>query len=261
MAHVYKITSPTNKIYVGSTFNIKDRFSKYRALQCVSQRKLYASFLKHGVQNHCFEIIEECEKSEARAIELKYGKYYDVLGEKGLNCVLPKVGEIACERSQETRRLMSESQKGRKHTEETRKRRSISLKGRPSHMKNKKHTPETKEKMSQQGLKNKYNKGGYKLSKEFRDKTSERLKGNKHSLGFKHTEETCKKRREIGKNGNHIGLALRNKPTIDLETGIVFDSLKDAYFQLPALNNRWKYGYLTNMLSGYKRNQTSLIYI
>ena len=48
---IYKITSPTGKIYVGLSVNTHKRWSKYKRLECINQRKLYNSFKKHDVKN------------------------------------------------------------------------------------------------------------------------------------------------------------------------------------------------------------------
>ena len=57
MTGVYKITSPSSRIYVGQSINIEKRFNQYEKKQNVSeQKKLYNSFLKYGVENHIFEI-------------------------------------------------------------------------------------------------------------------------------------------------------------------------------------------------------------
>ena len=58
MIGIYKITNPTNKIYIGQSTNIGNRFKHYKSLDCKRQSSLYKSFLKHGVENHNFEIIE-----------------------------------------------------------------------------------------------------------------------------------------------------------------------------------------------------------
>lgn len=55
---IYKITSPTNKIYIGQSINIKGRWGSYRNLDCKSQDKLYKSLKKHGPENHKFEIVQ-----------------------------------------------------------------------------------------------------------------------------------------------------------------------------------------------------------
>ena len=45
---IYKITSPSGKVYIGQSWDIKKRFSKYRSLQSVyKQRVLFNSFKKH----------------------------------------------------------------------------------------------------------------------------------------------------------------------------------------------------------------------
>lgn len=59
---IYKITSPTNKIYIGQSKNIYKRWNSYKSLNCKSQPYLYNSLRKHKVKNHKFEIICECEE-------------------------------------------------------------------------------------------------------------------------------------------------------------------------------------------------------
>ena len=58
MIGIYKITSPSGKIYVGQSWNIEKRFFRYKSLACKAQCKLYASFKKYGVKNHIFEYVE-----------------------------------------------------------------------------------------------------------------------------------------------------------------------------------------------------------
>jgi hypothetical protein len=61
---IYKIINPNNKIYVGKSKNIFQRFSSYLKLQhCKQQIKLYNSLKKYGPENHTFEILEECDMS------------------------------------------------------------------------------------------------------------------------------------------------------------------------------------------------------
>lgn len=89
---VYKITSPNNKIYIGSTARtLKERWSDYKRLNCKGQIHLYNSFTKYGVENHKFEIIWEGDLIEMYKQEVFFGKKYNVLGrDTGLNCKLPK---------------------------------------------------------------------------------------------------------------------------------------------------------------------------
>lgn len=87
MAFVYKITSPSNRVYIGSSCQTqKARFNKYKNLNCEKQVRLYRSFLKYGVENHKFEILCECTKEDMRKLECQYGIFYNVLdNELGLN--------------------------------------------------------------------------------------------------------------------------------------------------------------------------------
>lgn len=87
---IYKITSPTGKVYVGCTNNFKRRFARYRCMDCKNQPMVYDSFIEHGVQNHIFEIIQECEFFDKEERESFWGMTFDVLGDMGLNCSLPK---------------------------------------------------------------------------------------------------------------------------------------------------------------------------
>lgn len=58
---IYKITSPSGKIYIGQSKDIHTRWYVYKAVSCKDQPKLYASLKKHGAENHKFEIIHICE--------------------------------------------------------------------------------------------------------------------------------------------------------------------------------------------------------
>jgi len=83
---IYKITSPTNKVYIGQSTNILFRFGAYKRLNCKKQTYLYNSFLKHGVENHTFEIIEECSIDILNEREVYYVELYDTFNSKnGLN--------------------------------------------------------------------------------------------------------------------------------------------------------------------------------
>jgi hypothetical protein len=83
---IYKITSPTDNIYIGQSKNIKSRWSSYRTRGCEQQVVLSKSFIKYGVDNHKFEIVEECEKEFLDIRERYWQEYYGVVGRKGLNC-------------------------------------------------------------------------------------------------------------------------------------------------------------------------------
>ncbi len=56
---IYKIENPKGSIYIGQSKNVDERISRYKKLQCCKfQLLLYRSFLKYGIENHTFEILE-----------------------------------------------------------------------------------------------------------------------------------------------------------------------------------------------------------
>ena len=81
---IYKITSPSNRIYIGQSSNVKERFKAYKQLQKSKfLTKLYRSFLKYGIENHKFEIIEECLPELLNERERFWQDYYNVNSKKG----------------------------------------------------------------------------------------------------------------------------------------------------------------------------------
>lgn len=58
---IYKITSPSGKIYIGQSVNIKKRWKNYEGMHNnVCGPHLLRSLKKYGPENHKFEVIEEC---------------------------------------------------------------------------------------------------------------------------------------------------------------------------------------------------------
>lgn len=88
MIGIYKITSPIGNIYIGESIEIENRFKNYKLLRCKNQKKLYNSFIKYGVENHQFSIIEICDVSSLNRLERYWQNFYDVLNENGLNLKL-----------------------------------------------------------------------------------------------------------------------------------------------------------------------------
>lgn len=113
IVYIYKITNPKNKVYIGSTCNINQRWRKYKKIYCKSQPKIYRSLLKYGVDTHKFEIIAECTEYDRNKQECYYGNLFGVLGANGLNCALPKEDENFCRFSDETIKKMSDAVKNR----------------------------------------------------------------------------------------------------------------------------------------------------
>jgi group I intron endonuclease len=89
MIGIYKILSPTNKVYIGQSIDIEKRWKSYKNNQNFhSQTRLKNSIDKYGVNAHQFIIVEECDISSLNERERYYQDLYDVLGSNGLNCKL-----------------------------------------------------------------------------------------------------------------------------------------------------------------------------
>lgn len=113
MIGIYKITSPSGRIYVGQSRDIKKRFNKYKGIHCKEQPILYNSLRKYGVENHVFEVIEECEFEYLNIRERYWQDYYNVLGKKGLNSMLTETDEKPRVVSKETKAKIAKGKHGR----------------------------------------------------------------------------------------------------------------------------------------------------
>ena len=121
-AYIYKITSPSNKIYIGQTRNLVKRKSNYRRLQTIKQPAIYNSIKKYGFDAHNFEIILELplniEQSIFDEYEIYYIKHYKDLGYKMLNIL---EGGKSSKLTNEIKLKISVANKGYKHTEEAKR--------------------------------------------------------------------------------------------------------------------------------------------
>lgn len=109
MIGIYKITSPTGKIYIGQSVDIIRRWKEH--IKSKEVNKLQSSFRKHGFENHKFEIEEECRIEVLNERERYYQEFYSVLGENGLNLKLTNLTDKNGPLSQETRNKISEKNK------------------------------------------------------------------------------------------------------------------------------------------------------
>ena len=79
MIGIYKIISPSNKIYIGQSINIKQRKQSYSYFNSYKKSigpKLFNSLKKYGFENHIFEIIEECSIDQLNEKETYWKQYY-----------------------------------------------------------------------------------------------------------------------------------------------------------------------------------------
>jgi group I intron endonuclease len=123
---IYKITSPSKKIYIGLSTNVKRRYYCYKRLDCKRQPFIYNSLKKYGFDNHKFEVLEYCEENNLNEKEAYYIDLFQSFNnDNGLNLSHNRNHFIKL--SEESRKKLSNSlkgknkTKGRKHTEETKR--------------------------------------------------------------------------------------------------------------------------------------------
>jgi group I intron endonuclease len=179
MVGIYKITSPSGKVYIGQSWDIEKRQGRYRCLNCKCQIKLYNSLVKHGWEAHTFGIIHELQETITQE-ELNYWEtfYWQKCKDGGVELLNVKEPGSNGKHSEESKRRMREAQKGNKYC--------------LGH----KHSEESKRKMSEANKGNKYSLG-HKLSEETKRKISEAKKGKPR---IPHSEESKRKMREAKKD-------------------------------------------------------------
>jgi group I intron endonuclease len=117
MIVIYKITSPTGKIYIGQTRNWTSRKSKYKNLKNFQQLKIHRSILKYGYDSHHFEVIHKFLNDVSQEIinyyEIFYWEKYKNEGFEMLNIRYPgSNGKL----SEDTKLKMSISRSGEKNS-------------------------------------------------------------------------------------------------------------------------------------------------
>lgn len=188
---IYKITTPSGRLYIGQSKDILHRWYRYKTYQCPRQPMLFASLKKYSSENCVFEILHELPCDVSRDVmnnyEELYISLYKTAGIELLN--LNEGGHKNQELSESTRQKLRESATGkkywlgRKHTEEAKqkirdgntgvkfteerlKNMSLGNTGKPSPRKGVKLSEETKQKIRNARL-------GKPLSEEHKRKISE----------------------------------------------------------------------------------------
>jgi group I intron endonuclease len=182
---VYQIKNLVNsKVYIGITTkeNPIDRWNEHLKNYLRYDYVLYKAMRKYGLENFQFSIIEQTlDLKEIKLLERKYIQEYNSYcfqeNSNGYNMTLGGDGTFGFEHSQETKRKISKSNKGKTRI----------------------FTEDHKRKMSEA-------RRGKILSKETRKKISEARKGSNNPMYGKtrvFTEETKRKMSEARKGSNN----------------------------------------------------------
>jgi group I intron endonuclease len=116
---IYKIISPTGKIYIGQSVNIENRWKSYKRLNCKGQIKLYNSLKKYGSDNHIFEVIEICSLKFLNMKETYWKKYVlEKLNKNWDRVLFCELYDKGGPKSELTKKKISESSLGKKKSQQ-----------------------------------------------------------------------------------------------------------------------------------------------
>ncbi len=234
---IYVIASPSNKIYIGQSWDIDRRLKYYKYLSCKNQVKLYNSLLKYGYDSHKISILHQFEGNTSQELLNEKEQYYiNLYKSNGFTLLNIREGGSCGKLTKETREKISISLKktyenpklreaiskrtkgnkyalNRKHTDEWKIQNSIRHKGR-------KQTQKHIDRM----MNNTYRKGA-KISDELKNKLSIVHKGNTHAKGFKQTKEQKERRSIFMKNSTW---SLPKREVICLNNNVKYSSQREA---------------------------------
>jgi group I intron endonuclease len=226
MIGIYKITSPSNRVYIGQTVNYHKRITSYKNInQNKSLNRLKASFLKYGTDNHIFELIEECDVNLLNERERYWQDYYCVLSDKGLNCKLTNTNDKSGRLSETIKIKIGAGNKGKVRSEDYKLRVSKFFTGR-------------------------------KLTKEHIDKISLGNKGKKLSEEHKAILSIARKKDLVGNVGKKGKDNMLSKKVLDTITNKTWYSLSDC-----CKENNLSIKNMSRQLNGSRKNNTHYIYI
>ncbi len=165
---IYKITSPSGRVYIGQTSNLTQRFKDYKYKDCKKQQKIYNSLCKYGPENHKFKIVCGIYDEPIENVAKIEQKVLDIHKNAGISMLNIRDAGCRGKHSEESKLKMSLAQKDRKQTPEQVEKNRLGQLG-------KKLSEEHKKNISKGNI-------GRVFSQETKNKIS---KGNKGKGGFK----------------------------------------------------------------------------
>jgi len=205
---IYKITSPKNHVYIGITSHLYGRMEAYRNCDKRLQKQtlVYNSIRKHGYESHRIEVIDEFvgDLRYARDKEIFWVGYYKsnrckYPEQNGLNLTDGGDGTRGYKLTEEQLKKHKLKNIGRKASDETKRKMSESQKGKKmnfTHL-----TPEFRKMMSDRNKQ-------YRHTDEAKKKIGKASKGNKFAVGYKMTPEQIEHRSSLIRGRKVTGKAL-----------------------------------------------------
>lgn len=195
---IYKITSPSGRVYIGQSWNMKGRMRLYKYLRCKGQPKIYNSIKKHGWDNHAFEIVHQLPADINQTDLNNYEQIYlDAYRDAGIEVLnIREAGSNGKPNPESSKKMVETRRQGGSYivSDETRKKNSERRKGKPGT----KHTDATKLKLSM------INKG--RVQSE-----GAKEKNRQSQLGRKHPTHVKAKIGQANKNSKRPDLAEYNR--------------------------------------------------
>jgi len=207
---VYKLTNRINgKGYVGQTTQtLSDRLKAHKCLKTNKCPYLKNAIQKYGFDNFYVNVLSlASSKDELDGLEQKFIKEHDTMHPNGYN--LRSGGQQGGPMSEESRKKLSESSKGRKHTQETKDKLSTLFSGSKHPMFGKHHSDETKKKLSAINRGSNNPRFGKPRTKEVKEKISIKAKAR-------------------GVDGTRVAVEVCKKSIICVETNKVYGSVAEA---------------------------------
>lgn len=218
---IYKITNTVNgKVYVGQSVTIEQRWIQHKNRPC--NQHIKNAYTKYGISNFKFEIIHEIfevDKKLLNELEIYYiGKYNSRNHDYGYNACVGGDSRAGRKMGIEERLMRGASQKGKKMSEDAKRKMSEWHKGKVV-------KESTKQKLSEITKKQFSSPESRQLAREktniqFQSKEMRELIGIK-SKEYYSKEENRQHQREMKRR--------KMKPIRCIETGIVYESIRDAH--------------------------------
>lgn len=193
MAELYRLTSPSNKQYIGIAKNgLHRRFSVHVSeAKAGSTAALHKAIRRYGADSFIKEILVVGDYQYIKELEVKAIEAFDTMSPKGYNLTTGGDGTIGYRHTDFTKEKLSELTRIRMSNPECRNHLSKLNTG-------KKVSDETKEKIRLKSLGKKHMLGK-KHTDEAKKKISQSLIGNTHTKGMEFTDEHRAKLSAAGK--------------------------------------------------------------